>query len=385
MHQRKIGFNIPYFTGKETENILEAVQRQHLSGNGFFTKKVHEFFKTKYGFPFCLMTTSCTDALEMAAILLNIGPGDEVILPSYTFVSTANAFVLRGATPVFVDCLPDYPNIDVDQIATCITPATKAIVAVHYGGAACDMEAIVTLCKKHNLFLVEDAAQAVDGYYIGQPLGSFGDLACFSFHETKNIHCGEGGLLVVNNSQMRERAEIIWEKGTNRSAFFRGQVDKYNWVDIGSSFLPSELNAAFLMAQLDELDFIQSKRKQLWKHYFEALAPHQHLGFSIPSLNDTDSGISHLFFIVVPSLSIRTQLIDHLKSKNIGAVFHYISLHKSPFFYKNQPKDRMLIHSEKFSDTLLRLPFFVGLSKDDVQLIVKHIIDFFENHCEKSS
>lgn len=378
MEQKKYGFNKPFLTGRETENILEAVRREHLSGNGFFTKQVHNFFQTRYGFPFCLMTTSCTDALEMAALLLNVGPGDEVILPSYTFVSTANAFVLRGATPVFVDCLPEYPNINPEHIEALISPATKAVVVVHYGGAACDMTAIANLCRNHNLFLVEDAAQAIDGYFEGKPLGSFGDLSCFSFHETKNIHCGEGGLLVVNNPEMRERAEIIWEKGTNRSAFFRGQVDKYNWVDIGSSFLPSELNAAFLMAQLDELDNIQSKRKQLWNAYYEALAPHQHLGFEVPRLKNFDSGITHLFFLVLPNLEMRTQLIAHLQSNNIGAVFHYISLHKSPYFFNQHPQDHKLVQTEKFSDTLVRLPFYVSMGLDDVQVIANQIITFFK-------
>lgn len=251
MPSKTYAFNLPYVTGNEVNYIQDAVSRHHLSGNGYYTKRVHEFFKARYGFPFCLLTTSCTDALEMAALLLDINADDEVILPSYTFVSTANAFALRGARLVFVDTLKSYPNINVEEIERAITSRTKAIIAVHYAGAACDMEAIKDLCVKHQLYLVEDAAQAIDAYYNGKPLGSFGDLSCFSFHETKNIHCGEGGLLVVNNEKFKARSEILWEKGTNRSAFFRGQIDKYNWVDLGSSFLPSELNAAFLFAQLE--------------------------------------------------------------------------------------------------------------------------------------
>jgi dTDP-4-amino-4,6-dideoxygalactose transaminase len=374
-----IPFNSPYLTGKETAYIMEAVRFQHLSGNGYFTKKVHQFFKVRYGFPFCLLTTSCTDALEMAALLLRIAPGDEVILPSYTFVSTANAFALRGAKLVFADTTAQYPNISAEAIAPLITDKTKAVVVVHYAGAACDMRAIKELCDGHRLFLVEDAAQAIDGYFDGQPLGSFGDIACFSFHETKNIHCGEGGLLVVNRAEFRERAEILWEKGTNRSAFFRGQVDKYNWVDLGSSFLPSELNAAFLFAQLEALPEIQSRRKSIWKQYYESLAPFQHLGFSLPQVTDTASGNSHLFFLCCADIDERDELIAYLKQHQVMAVFHYISLHNSPYFKEKHPANRPLPHTDHFSDTLLRLPFYVNLSEAAISTITDTIITFYQN------
>ena len=263
----QIPFNKPYMTGKETQYIEQAVNSGKISGNGLFTKKCQDFFENKYGFIKCLLTTSCTDALEMAAILLNIKQGDEVIMPSFTFVSTANAFVLRGAKIIFADSKKDHPNIDENLLESLITPKTKAIVVVHYAGVACEMDTIMSLAKKHNIYVVEDAAQAIDSFYKGKPLGSIGHLSAFSFHETKNIQCGEGGMLAINDEQFKERAEIIWEKGTNRSAFFRGEVNKYGWVDIGSSFLPSEISAAFLWAQLESLDKIQNKRKEIYKHY----------------------------------------------------------------------------------------------------------------------
>ncbi|MCB0513731.1 MAG: dTDP-4-amino-4,6-dideoxygalactose transaminase, partial [Bacteroidetes bacterium] len=270
-----INFNKPYFTGKETEYIQQAVQSGKISGDGMFTKKCHQFFESKYGFKKCLLTTSCTDALEMAAILIDIKEGDEVIMPSFTFVSTANAFVLRGANIIFADSYFDNPNIDADAIEQLITPKTKAIVVVHYAGMACDMDKIIELANKYKLFVIEDAAQAIDSFYISKgtkkPLGSIGHLAAFSFHETKNIISGEGGMLVINDERFIERAEIIREKGTNRSKFFRGEVDKYGWVDIGSSFLPSDIIAAFLYAQLENLDAIQTKRKEIWNSYFEGL------------------------------------------------------------------------------------------------------------------
>jgi dTDP-4-amino-4,6-dideoxygalactose transaminase len=271
-------FNKPFLTGKETAYITDAVASGKISGNGKYTQLCQNYFQNKYGFKKCLLTTSCTDALEMAAILLEIKPGDEVIMPSYTFVSTANAFVLRGANIVFADSMGVNPNMDVESIEALITPKTKAIVPVHYAGIACDMDAIMDLATKYNLFVVEDAAQAIDSYYTGKdgiekPLGGIGHLAAFSFHETKNIISGEGGMLVVNDPQFAQRAEIIWEKGTNRSAFFRGEVDKYGWVDVGSSFLPSEIVAAFLWAQLEHLEEIQNKRKSIWNQYWEGLKP----------------------------------------------------------------------------------------------------------------
>ncbi|MFN3315813.1 MAG: dTDP-4-amino-4,6-dideoxygalactose transaminase, partial [Raineya sp.] len=275
----KIGFNKPYFTGKETAYIKEAVEKSHISGDGFFTKKCHQFFENRYGFKKCLLTTSCTDALEMAAILINIQPKDEVIIPAYTFVSTANAFVLRGAKIVFADSQAQHPNIDAYQIEKLITPKTKAIVVVHYAGMACDMEKIAAIAQKYNLFLIEDAAQAIEACYKHKPLGSFGHLSAFSFHETKNIISGEGGMLVINDEKMIKRAEIIREKGTNRSAFFRGEIDKYGWVDVGSSFLPSEIIAAFLYAQLENIEDIQQRRHQIWQIYYQNLSEGEKKGY----------------------------------------------------------------------------------------------------------
>ena len=366
-----IPFNKPYFTGKETEYIKEAVASGHISGNGKYTKKCQQFFEEKYGFKKTLLTTSCTDALEMAAILINLKEGDEVIMPSYTFVSTANAFVLRGAKIVFADSLPNHPNMDCFSLEALITPKTKVIVPVHYAGVACDMDAIMELAKKHNLFVVEDAAQAIDSYYTGKdgikkPLGSIGHLAAFSFHETKNIISGEGGMLAINDEQFINRAEIIWEKGTNRSAFFRGEVDKYGWVDIGSSFLPSEIIAAFLWAQLENLEDIQKTRKKHWEKYNSLLSEWaNHNKISLPEIPNYATNNAHMFFLVCKNLEQRTSLIQHLKENNILAVFHYISLHKSPF-YKENHDDRMLPETDKFTDCLLRLPLFYELESDSV-------------------
>lgn len=366
-----IPFNKPYFTGKETEYIKEAVASGHISGNGKYTKKCQQFFEEKYGFKKTLLTTSCTDALEMAAILINLKEGDEVIMPSYTFVSTANAFVLRGAKIVFADSLPNHPNMDCYTLEALITPKTKVIVPVHYAGVACDMDVIMELAKKHNLFVVEDAAQAIDSYYTGKdgikkPLGSIGHLAAFSFHETKNIISGEGGMLAINDEQFINRAEIIWEKGTNRSAFFRGEVDKYGWVDIGSSFLPSEIIAAFLWAQLENLDDIQKTRKSHWEKYNSLLSEWaNHNKISLPEIPNYATNNAHMFFLVCKNLEQRTSLIQHLKENNILAVFHYISLHKSPF-YKEKHDDRMLPETDKFTDCLLRLPLFFELESDSV-------------------
>ena len=366
-----IPFNKPYFTGKETEYIKEAVASGHISGNGKYTKKCQQFFEEKYGFKKTLLTTSCTDALEMAAILINLKEGDEVIMPSYTFVSTANAFVLRGAKIVFADSLPNHPNMDCFSLEALITPKTKVIVPVHYAGVACDMDAIMELAKKYNLFVVEDAAQAIDSYYTGKdgikkPLGSIGHLAAFSFHETKNIISGEGGMLAINDEQFINRAEIIWEKGTNRSAFFRGEVDKYGWVDIGSSFLPSEIIAAFLWAQLENLEDIQKTRKTHWEKYNSLLSEWaNHNKISLPEIPNYATNNAHMFFLVCKNLEQRTSLIQYLKENNILAVFHYISLHKSPF-YKEKHDDRMLPETDKFTDCLLRLPLFYELESDSV-------------------
>jgi dTDP-4-amino-4,6-dideoxygalactose transaminase len=374
----KIPFNKPFLSGNETKYIEEAVLSMKISGDGIFTKKCHAFFEEKYGFLKCLLTTSCTDALEMAAILIDIQAGDEVIMPSYTFVSTANAFVLRGAKIVFVDSLPDHPNIDVSKIEALITPKTKAIVPVHYGGVACDMDTIMELADKYNLFVIEDAAQAIDSFYKGLPLGGIGHLAAFSFHETKNIISGEGGMLVINDDQFAERAEIIREKGTNRSQFYRGEVDKYGWMDIGSSFLPSDIIAAFLFAQLENLDKIQAKRIASWNAYYNLLKPlaDQNL-FKLLHFDNDKTNNGHLFALIMPNLEERTQLIDFMRKKGILAVFHYLSLHKSPF-YQEKHDGRTLENCDNFSDTLIRLPFFYELTQEEIEFICNSIIQYFD-------
>lgn len=372
-----IPFNKPYLTNKETDYIKNAVSVGKISGNGIYTKKCQNFFEKRYGFNKCLLTTSCTDALEMCAILIDIKPGDEVIMPSYTFVSTPNAFVLRGAHIVFADSYLDNPNIDPSGIERLINKKTKAIVVVHYAGVSCDMNAIMKIAKAHDLYVVEDAAQAVDSFYNGQPLGSIGHLAAFSFHETKNIISGEGGMLVVNDEQFKERAEIIWEKGTNRSAFFRGEVNKYGWVDIGSSFLPSEIIAAFLWAQIENIEDIQTKRKKIWMAYHEGLKETEcDSTFSLSKIPKYATNNAHMFYLVMPTPEKRSQLIQHLKENGIHAVFHYLSLHMSPF-YKSKNKSKDLVNCEKFANRLLRLPFFYELEEYQVSHIVATILNFY--------
>ena len=370
-------FNKPYLSGKETEYIRQSVESGKISGDGIFTKKCHQFFEEKYGFKKCLLTTSCTDALEMAAILINIKEGDEVIMPSYTFVSTSNAFVLRGAKIIFVDSEKDTPNIDTDKIEELITDKTKAIVVVHYAGMACDMDKIMAIATKHNLFVIEDAAQAVDSFYKGKPLGSIGHLAAFSFHETKNIISGEGGMLVINEDRFIKRAEIIREKGTNRSAFFRGEIDKYGWVDIGSSFLPSDIIAAFLYAQLENLEDIQSRRKYIWNTYYEELKELENKGLvKIPKVPSYATNNAHMFYLVCKDIEERSELIAKLKENNIGAVFHYLSLHKSPF-YKDKHDGRGLPNCDKYADCLVRLPFYYELLEDDLKSVITCINNFY--------
>lgn len=368
-----IPFNKPYLTGKETQYIEEAVKSGKISGNGMFTQKCQTFFEQKYGFKKVLLTTSCTDALEMCAILANIQLGDEVIIPSFTFVSTALAFVRQGAKIVFADSYKDNPNIDVNKIEALITSKTKAIVPVHYAGVACDMDKIMQLAAQYNLIVIEDAAQAINAYYKGKPLGAIGHLAAFSFHETKNIISGEGGMLTINDERFRKRAEIIWEKGTNRAEFFRGEVNKYGWVDTGSSFLPSEITAAFLWAQIENLEKIQKKRLKLWNYYFENLkdwaAKHHIKTMIIP--NDATSN-AHMFYLVCESLEQRTAIIEHLKSHDILAVFHYISLHSSPY-YLEKHDGRELINSDKFTSRLVRLPIFYEL---DVKFVCDTICKY---------
>lgn len=373
----KIPFNKPYLSGKELEYIKGALENGHISGNGIFTKRCHDFFKKKYGFKKILLITSCTDALEMSSILTDIKTGDEVIMPSYTFVSTANAFVLRGARIKFADSQKYHPNIDVNEIEELITPKTKAIVVVHYAGIACDMNPIMKIAKKNSLYVIEDAAQAIDSYYKGKPLGSIGHLAVFSFHETKNIISGEGGLLVINDECFTGRAEIIWEKGTNRAAFFRGEVEKYGWVDIGSSFLPSDIIAAFLYAQLENLDRIQNKRKQIWDRYYEQLKPLEEKGYiKLPIIPKYATNNGHLFYIICRSYEERAALISFLREKGILAVFHYLSLHNSTFYKKKHDK-RQLPNSDRFSDCLLRLPLYYELSNDEQSYVIQCINKFY--------
>ncbi|MEO8761759.1 MAG: dTDP-4-amino-4,6-dideoxygalactose transaminase [Bacteroidia bacterium] len=372
-----VGFNIPYFSGNETNYIAEAVSSMKISGDGVFTKKCHAFFEEKYKFKKVLLTTSCTDALEMAAILLDIKDGDEVIAPAYTFVSTVNAFVLRGAKIVFVDSNADNPNMDIGQLEKLITPKTKVIVPVHYAGIACDMDKIMALAAKHNLFVVEDAAQAIDSFYNGKPLGSIGHLAAFSFHETKNIIAGEGGMLVINDDCFIERAEIIREKGTNRSQFFRGEVDKYGWVDIGSSFLPSDMIAAFLYAQLENIDRIQTRRKEIWNQYYQALKPLEEKGIQLPFIPIEGTNNGHMFYLVCRNIDERTALIAHLREQGIHAVFHYLSLNKSTYYKANLNNTVSLIQSDRYTDGLVRLPMYFELSNEQVALIANLILQFF--------
>lgn len=368
-----IPFNFPHLTGKEAHYMYQAVYDGKLSGNGEFTKKCQRFFEEKYGFKKSLLTTSCTDALEMAAMLCDIQHGDEVIVPSYTFVSSALAFVRAGAKIVFADSMERNPNIDAEKIEALITPKTKVIVPVHYAGVACDMDAIMDIANRHHLLVVEDAAQAIDSFYKGRPLGSIGHLAAFSFHETKNIISGEGGMLAINDERFIRRAEILWEKGTNRAEFFRGEVNKYGWVDVGSSFLPSEVIAAFLWAQLESLEDIQAKRKSLWNKYFELLSPAAIKGqFRLPDIPEYATNNAHMFYLVCNSLKKRSELIKKLKDNDILAVFHYLSLHSSPY-YQNKHDGRNLLNCDRYADCLVRLPMYYELEEKDVERICQLI------------
>jgi len=372
-----IPFNKPHLTGKETEYIHTAVQSGKISGDGIFTKKCHSFFEQKYSFKKCLLTTSCTDALEMCAILLDIKEGDEVIMPAYTFVSAANAFVLRGAKIVFADSEDQSPNIDVNKIEPLITSRTKAIVIVHYAGVACNMDKLMEIANKHRLYVVEDAAHSIDSYYKNKPLGSIGHLATFSFHETKNIMSGEGGMLVINDERFINRAEIIREKGTNRSAFFRGEVDKYNWVDIGSSFLPSDIIAAFLYAQLENLEDIQARRKQIWDSYYTWLKPLADKGdIELPHIPYYATNNAHMFYVICKNLKERQELINHLRSHGILTVFHYLSLNHSPY-YEGRYDQCTTPNSDRYSDCLLRVPFYYELTDENIALITDLIKDYY--------
>lgn len=373
-----IPFNKPYLTGKEAHYLYESVQTGKLSGNGEFTHRCQRFFEERYGFRKALMTTSCTDALEMAAMLCDLKPGDEVIVPSYTFVSTPQAFVRVGATIIFADSSAENPNLDVEKLEALITPRTKVIVPVHYAGVACDMDALMALAERHNLLVVEDAAQAIDSYYKGRPLGSIGHLAAFSFHETKNIISGEGGLLAINDERFVRRSEIIWEKGTNRSEFFRGEVNKYGWVDTGSSFLPSEIVSAFLYAQLEQLEVIQNRRKAIWERYragFEALAAKGLV--RLPQIPDYATNNAHMFYLVCRSLEERTALIAHLKAAGILAVFHYLSLHKSDYYLNHSTLRPELPWCDNYADGLVRLPLFYELTDEQTDFIIGQIHQFY--------
>jgi dTDP-4-amino-4,6-dideoxygalactose transaminase len=373
----KISFNKPCLAGSELDYIKNAVERGKISGNGYYTVKCHDFFKKTYGFKKCLLTTSCTDALEMAAILCNIQPGDEVIAPSYTFVSTANAFVLRGAKIVFADSRADYPGIDENQIEELITDRTRVIVPVHYAGVACNMNKIMQIANKHKLFVVEDAAQAIDSYYKKQPLGGIGHLGCFSFHETKNIQCGEGGMLVINDSNFFKRSEIIWEKGTNRAEFFRGEISKYGWVDIGSSYLPSDVTAAFLLAQLENLNSIQTRRKEIWQQYYQGLGELQNDGFiKLPVLPDYATNNAYMFYFLCENTLTRDNLLSFLNGNGIHAVFHYLPLHSSEF-YSDKYKGKELNNCNFYSSSIIRLPLYSELSDMQISLIIDTIYKYF--------
>lgn len=370
-----IPFNKPYFSGRELKYLEEVCHSTTMSGNGDFTKKCHTFFEQKYGFKKCLLATSGTDALEMCAMLCNLKPGDEVIVPSYTFVSTALAFLREGAKVVFADSSAENPNMEVEQIEPLINEKTKVIAVVHYAGVACDMDAIMALAEKHNLLVVEDAAHCIDSFYKGRPLGSIGHLGAFSFHETKNISSGEGGMCVINDERFVRRAEIIWEKGTNRAEFYRGMVNKYGWVDMGSSFLPSEFNAAYLWAQLEQLDDIQGKRKHIWNRYFEGLNGKIGNEVKLPNIPEYATNNAHMFYLLCPSLEYRTALMKFLKENDVQTTFHYLPLHSSKF-YKDKHDGRELPNCDRYADTLVRLPLFYELTDWEIDKIVKLIVEF---------
>lgn len=374
-----IPFNIPAVTGKEHIYIANAAKRGHLSGDGHFTKQCNQWFEEKFGAKKVLLTTSCTHALEMAAILLDLKEGDEVILPSYTFVSTANAFVLRGAKAIFVDIRPDTMNMDEHLIEAAITEKTKAIVIVHYAGISCEMDKIMSIAKKYDIKVVEDAAQGVMSKYNDQYLGTIGHLGCYSFHETKNYNCGEGGALLINDPALIERAEIIREKGTDRSRFFRGQVDKYSWVDIGSSYLPSELNAAFLYAQLEEAETINNDRLKTWNLYNKLLKTlHDDGLIELGSIPQNCTHNAHMFYIKVKDIAERGKLLQHLKDNGIGAVFHYVPLHSSVaglHYGKMSGEDQ---YTTKESERLIRLPLFYQLDEEKVRSVVEQVFAFYK-------
>ena len=375
----KISFNVPPFAGREFEYIKDAIDIQKkISGDGKYTKLCSNYMEKTYGAKRVLLTTSCSHALDMSAIITDIKEGDEVILPSHTFVSTANAFVLRGAKVIFVDIKPETMNIDENIIEDAITERTKAIVPVHYAGVGCEMDKIMEIAKKNNLYVIEDAAQGVISKYKGRYLGTIGDMGTYSFHETKNYTCGEGGALLINNEKFIEIAEIVREKGTNRSRFFRGEVDKYTWVEKGSSFLPSEINAAFLYAQLEEAEKIDFNRIRSWRRYYKNLKQLRNMGFiDLPYVPDYCEHNAHMFYIKLKNLEERTRFIEEMKLKGIGAVFHYVPLHSSPAglkYGKFHGEDR---YTTKESDRLVRLPIYYNLKDEEITYIIKSVYQFF--------
>jgi len=376
----RIGVSEPYFTGKELEYIVEAVKREKISGNGHFTQLCQHFIEKRYGIKKVLLTTSCTDALEMAALLINTQPGDEIIMPSYTFVSTANAFVLRGANIIFADSGKENPNIDISNLEELITDKTKAIVVVHYAGFSCDMDKIMALASEHGVYVIEDAAQAIESTYKGRPLGSIGHLGGFSFHETKNIISGEGGALLINDPSFIQRAEIIWEKGTNRSAFFKGEVDKYGWMDVGSSFLPSEIIAAFLYAQLEKIEEIQIERLRVWNSYYKNLkCLEEKKKIHLPKIPEFCQHNAHIFYLVCKSEADRDALLLYLNENGVNAIFHYLSLHKS-LFYKPRYIGNELVNCDNYAAALIRLPLYYELSIIEVNHVIDCIIKFYDEN-----
>ena len=375
-----INFNVPPFTGKEMEYMRECVENQKICGDGGYTRKCNQWFEERTKTPKCLLTTSCTHALEMAALLAGIQPGDEVILPSFTFVSTADAFVLRGAVPVFVDIRPDTMNIDENLIEAAITEKTKAIAPVHYAGVACEMDKIMEIAEKYNLKVIEDAAQGVMSTYKGRALGTIGDYGCYSFHETKNYSMGEGGAILIRDPENVEDAEIIREKGTDRSKFYRGQVDKYTWVNYGSSYLPSDMNAAYLYAQLEMADEINDARLACWNRYYANLKPLVDAGhIELPTVPEDCVHNAHMFYIKAANLSVRTELIDYLKARGVHSVFHYIPLHSAPAglkFGRFHGEDK---YTTRESERLLRLPMFYSLTLEQVDYICEQVKSFYES------
>ena len=370
-----IPFNKPYCSGKELKYIETVCHSTTMSGNGDFTKKCQLFFEKKYGFKKCLLTTSGTDALEMCAMLCELQPGDEVIVPSYTFVSSALAFLREGAKVVFADSGPENPNITPETIAPLINEHTRVIVVVHYAGVACDMDAIMKLAEDHHLLVVEDAAHSIDSFYKGKPLGGIGHLGAFSFHETKNISSGEGGMLVVNDERFIRRSEIIWEKGTNRAEFYRGMVNKYGWCDMGSSFLPSEFNAAYLWAQLEQLDDIQNKRKHIWLAYDNELRGKIDPAIKLVTIPKYATNNAHMYYLVCPFLDYRTKLMAHLKGQGVQTTFHYLPLHSSEY-YRDKHDGRVLANCDRYGDCLVRLPLFYEETDGEANRVVESILNF---------